>query len=131
MRKEIEITIEDGRDAGKTFKIVEMSAVQMDRWVTKALRIIGKSGGSISTLASMDITELLMSVINGEEIESNELLDELLSCASFKKDGLFVAMKGSLVESVIEEWLTLFRLRNEALKLNIGFLEQGGESESK
>lgn len=131
MRKEIEITIEDGRDAGKTFKIVEMSAVQMDRWVTKALRIIGKSGGSISTLASMDITELLMSVINGEEIESNELLDELLSCASFKKDGVFVAMKGSLVESVIEEWLTLFRLRNEALKLNIGFLEQGGESESK
>ena len=131
MRKEIEITIDSGRDAGKVFKITEMGAVQMDRWITRALRLIGKNGGSISMLASMDITELLMSIINGEEKDSEELLEELLACASFKKDGVFVAMKGSLVESVVEDWLTIFRLRNEALKLNTGFLEQGGESESK
>jgi len=131
MRKEIEITIEQGRDAGKTFKIVEMGAVQMDKWVTKALRLIGKNGGNIATLASMDIPELLMSIVAGDEKDSEELLSELLSCASFKKDGVDVAMKGSLIESVVEDWLTLFRLRNEALKLNTGFLEQGGESESK
>lgn len=131
MRKEIEITIDSGRDAGKVFKITEMGAVQMDRWITRALRLIGKNGGSISMLASMDITELLMSIINGEEKDSEELLEELLACASFKKDGVFVAMKGSLIESVVEDWLTIFRLRNEALKLNTGFLEQGGESESK
>ena len=32
MRKEVEITIEEGRDKGKTFKITEMGAVQADRW---------------------------------------------------------------------------------------------------
>lgn len=130
MRKEIEITIEQGRDAGKVFKIVAMPAVQTARWVTKAMRLIGKDGGDILTIAQMSVYELLMSVIKGEEDAAESLLDELLECASFKQDGVYVAMKGSMADSVIEDWLTVFRLRSEALKLNVGFLEQGGESTS-
>ena len=40
-RKEIEITIKDGRDAGKVFKITEMGAVQSDRWATKVVSLLG------------------------------------------------------------------------------------------
>ena len=49
-RKEIEITIEEGRDAGKTFKITEMPAVPADRWVTRALCLLGKSKTDLSNL---------------------------------------------------------------------------------
>lgn len=131
MRKEIEITIEEGRDAGKTFKIVEMSAVQMDRWATRALCLVGKSGSNIVELFGMGADGMLK-VLGSLGYESSEpLLNELLECCSFKKDDTFVPMKGSMVESVIEDWTTIFRLRMEALSLNLGFLEIGDESKSK
>lgn len=130
-RKEIEIKIEEGRDAGKTFKITEMSALQADKWVTKALCLLGKSKFDISSLGSMSMPEILtaMSGLNFEETEP--LLNQLLECASFKKDGVDVPMKGSMVDSVVEDWATLFRLKVESLKLILGFLEQGGESTSE
>ena len=86
MRKEIEITIESGRDAGKVFKITEMSAVQMDRWVTKTLCLFGHSGSGISALANMTLEDLLETFAKSNYEDSEPLLNELLECASFKKD---------------------------------------------
>lgn len=40
MLKSVEITVEEGRDKGKKFKITEMPAVKMDKWATKALLIL-------------------------------------------------------------------------------------------
>lgn len=131
MRKEIEITIEQGRDAGKTFKIVEMSAVQTDRWATKALCLLGRSNQGLEVIANMSMVDFLMALSQADPDEAQPLLDELLACSSFKKDGSFVNMKGQLVDSVIEDFSTIFRLRLEALKLHLDFLEQGGESVSK
>ena len=37
-------------------------------------------------------------------------------------------MNSSIADGIIEDWTTLFRLRIEALKLNLGFLEQGDGS---
>ena len=130
MRKEIEITIEEGRDAGKTFKIVEMSASQMDRWATRALCLFGKSGNGIGMLASMNTGNLLEMLSKVDYEQAEPLLNELLECASFKKDGVYVAMKGSLVDGVIEDWTTIFRLRVEALQLALGFLEEEKGSKS-
>lgn len=130
MRKEIEITIEDGRDAGKTFKITEMSATQMDRWATRALCLFGKSGKGVSALVGMNGTNLVELLTKVDYEEAEPLLNELLECASFKKDGVYVAMKGALVDSVIEDWTTLFRLRSEALGLALGFLEEEEGSKS-
>lgn len=128
MRKEIEITIEEGRDAGKTFKITEMSAVQMDRWATKALCLIGKTNASVVELFEMG-TSGMIKILGSLGYEASEpLLNELLECCSFKKDGVYVQMKGAMVESVIEDFTTIFRLRSEALAVNLSFLEQGGES---
>ena len=130
-RKETEIKIEDGRDAGKVFKITEMPAVQMDKWATRALLLMGKSGTGIGMLAAMNLEDILEALSKASYEETEKLLDELLACASFMKDGVSVPMKGEMVNSVVEEWTTIFRLRIEALKLNLGFLELGGESTSE
>ena len=130
-RKEVEIKIEDGRDAGKTFRIVEMGSVQADKWVTRALLLLGKSGKGIGALTQMSVDEIVESLSSCSYEETEKLLDELLACCSFIKDGASVTMKGDMIESVIEEWTTIFRLRIEALKVNLGFLEQDVESTSK
>lgn len=131
MRKEKEITITEGRDAGKTFKITEMSATQADRWATKALCLVGKSGCSIIDLFNKISTGGILNVLGDLGYDGAEpLMEELLNCCSFKKDGVDVQMKGAMVDSVIEDWTTIFKLRKEALDLTINFLEQGGESKS-
>lgn len=128
MRKEIEIKIEDGRDAGKVFKIEEMPAVQMDKWVTRALCMLGRSGSGLSAINGMTLESLLQAFSKLDFKDSEPLLEELLGCCSYKKDGdISVKMTGSFVNSVIEDWTTIFKLRIEALKLNLGFLEEGGE----
>lgn len=131
MRKEVEITIEEGRDKGKTFKITEMSATQADRWTLKVLCLFGKGGIVLEELAKMDFNTIIKTMGDVGYDMAEPLLDELLECASFKKDGVYVPMKGSMIESVVEDFRTLYRLRLEALQLVLGFLEQGGESKSK
>ena len=130
-RKEIEIKIEDGRDAGKVFKITELPAVQMDKWATRALLLLGKAGMNISVLNSMKVEDILAALSKADYNETEQLLQVMLESCSFQKDGVSVAMKGAMVDSVIEEWTTVFRLRIEAIKLNLGFLEQDAESASK
>lgn len=131
MRKEVEIKIEAGRDAGKVFKVEEMPAVQMDRWVTRALCMLGRSGSGLSAIGGSTMEELLQAFSKLDFKDSEPLLDELLACCSFKKDGTLVKMSGSMIDSVIEDWTTIFKLRIEALKLNLGFLEEGGDLTSK
>lgn len=128
-RKEKEITIEEGRDAGKTFRITEMGAVPAYKWLLKAFGILGKSGVDFNYLRTKTVTELITEFAQYDGAEP--LLDELLACAGFIKDGVSVQMKGSMVDSVIEDWTTIFRLQMEAFGLVIGFLEQGGESTSE
>lgn len=127
MRKEVEITIEEGRDKGKTFKITEMSATQADRWTLKVLCLFGKGGIFLEELSKMDFNTIIKIIGDVSYDMAEPLLDELLECASFKKDGVYVPMKGSMIESVVEDFRTLYRLRLEALQLVLGFLEQGDE----
>lgn len=126
MRKEIEVKIEEGRDAGKTFKITEMPAFQMDRWATRALIALGKSQkGGIAALGSMSIQEVLSAFAELDYENTEPLLQELLECCAFMKDGTSIPLKKDMVDSIVEDWTTLFKLRMDSLKLNIGFLEQG------
>lgn len=132
MRKEIEIKIEQGRDANKVFKIKEMSASQMDRWAIKALILLGKGGnGGIAKLGTMGFKEILEAFGNAEYEKAEPLLQELLECCSFEKDGSSVVLKKDFIDGVVEDWTTLMRLKIEALKLNLGFLEQGDGLGSK
>ena len=127
MRKEVEITIEEGRDKGKTFKITEMSATQADSWALRALCLLGKSGITLEKLGSLDMDAIFQLLGNLGYEFSKPLIDELLECASFKKDGVYVPMKGAMIDSVVEDVSTLFRLKMEALTLTLGFLDLGDE----
>jgi hypothetical protein len=127
MLKSVDIIIEAGRDKGKKFTITEMPAVKMDKWATKALIILGKTGNSFN-LAQIDLESLLRSLSSADYEGVEPLLEELLSCATFDKDGVSMVMTSSIADGIVEDWTTLFRLRIEALKLNLGFFEQGDGS---
>ena len=132
MLKEKEIKIETGRDAGKVFKVTEMPAFQMDRWATRALLVLGKAKkGGILTISSMSIEDLLSSLSGVNYDEAEPLLQELLECCSFVKNGQSIVLKKDVIDGIIEDWTTLFKLRMEALTLCIGFLEQGDGKDTK
>lgn len=126
MRKEKEITIEKGRDAGKKFKIVEMSATMTDRWATRALLVLGKSiKGGITALSTLSMEDILAGLSNASFEDCEPLLQELLECSYFLKDGTSVQLKKDFVDGIIEDISTLWTLRVEALHLHLDFLEQG------
>ena len=132
MRKEKEIKIEEGRDAGKVFKITEMPAFQMDRWATRALLALGKSQqGGIAALGAMSVQDLLVAFTELDYEKSEPLLQELLECCSFVKNGTSVVLKADVVDGIIEDWVTLPKLRMEALQLNLGFFGEGDGSDTK
>lgn len=130
MRKEIEIKIEEGRDAGKVFVVKEMPATQMDAWLTRAIGILG-SDKSLVDVLGLTMSELMLHLSKNNYEEAKILFDELLSCCSFKQDNNLVPMKKDMVDSVVEDWTTLARLKNESFALNLGFFGEGGESTSK
>lgn len=132
MLKEIEFTVDAGRDAGKTFKITELPAVQMDKWLTRLLGCFANQGLTIYDIQEMTFAQMCASIYKIDSDEEKErLFDELLASCSLKKEGVDIVMKGNNINGFVEEWRTLFRLREEALKLNLGFFENGEESTSK
>lgn len=125
MRKEIEVKIEQGRDAGKVFIVKEMPAYQMDKWVTRALCMLSKND-DLPNLGDVSLENLLKSFAKMDSKEVEPLLNEMLACCSFKKDGVLIEMKNQdMIDSVVEDWKTIFRLRIEALKVNLDFLVEG------
>ena len=132
MLKDIEFTMDAGRDAGKTFKITELPAVQMDRWMTRLLGCFAKQDKTIGDIVNMTFAELANNIYKIESEDEKELLfNELLASCSLKKEGIDIPMKENNINLYIDDWQTLFRLKEEALKLNLGFFENGEESTSK
>ena len=132
MRKEKEIKIEEGRDAGKVFVITEMPALQMDKWATRALCAIGRSQESgIMALLALGVTELINSFMKADYEKIEPLMQEMLQCCSFKKDNARVVLKDDFVNDIIEDWNTITMLRIEAIKLNLGFFTEGDGSGSE
>ena len=134
MRKQVEIKIDAGRDAGKVFKVEEMPAVQMDRWVTRALCMLGRSGSGLSAIGGMTMEDLLAAFSKLDLKDSEPLLDELLGCCSFMKDGV-LAGYGMIAKSFSTEygvpciWIEDIYLKPEFRNLGIGsqffsFLEE-------
>lgn len=142
-RKTKTVTIESGRDQGKSFLITEMPVTKADKWANRAILAMMRGGvdvGSVNfgsirgaiTGESADPTggmlELAKVSIAGlgnvtEEV-GQELLDELLQCVKVIPSG------GSprdllSIDDEIEENTTLWKLRKEAFLLHIDFLAEG------
>lgn len=127
-RKTKDITIESGRDAGKSFRITEMPILQADKWAQRALFAIARAGVDTSSInmngGMLEMARLALDVVGKIDPEvGGDLLDELLSCVQIIPTG---GVPRSLVmDSDIEDIKTLFVLRKEVLALHIDFLKYG------
>jgi hypothetical protein len=142
MRKEKNIVIDD-RGKSLTFKIREMSALQMEGWIARAgillagtgildeTRVDVRNAGEIAAGVARAVGESGISALGRLDYDkARPLLDELLSCCSRVDAGVEQPLTPDVLEGFIEDVRTLFTLRKEALALNFGFFAQGGPSAS-
>lgn len=128
------ITIEKGRDAGKTFLISEMPIVKLDNWSMRALFAIAKGGvdleGISPNMGGLGMASVALKALAGIDTEVGiPLLNELLDCVQVIPSG--GNARSLLLDSDVTELTTLFTLRKEALAIHLDFLVQGGGLSSK
>lgn len=122
-RKQVTITIDQGRDAGKSFVITEMPAKQIFNWSRRALIMVSKEsflpsnvnlGDGIAGMAETGFAALLFCENAGP------LLDELLTCVKFKTPTDNSALR-DLIDSDTEDQDTITKLLQAAYNLHMDF----------
>lgn len=134
-----DIAITEGDDKGKTFVVHQMPLLAGDRWANRVALALCKSGVDISGLTVtdkdgkplfrglMDITGIVnvaLKALGGVDDQvAQELLDELMRHVKFRlPDG---SARSLNIESDISSIQTLWKLRIEAIKVNLDFLAAG------
>jgi tail assembly chaperone len=127
MRKEITVTISaEGRDQGKVFYLREMSAVRAEKWATRVLLALGRSGAKIpddvgmSGLAGLAAIGL-RAIAALDYRDAEPLLDEIMTCVQIIPDPSRPMVRRATIEDDFEEVMTLVQLRDEVLSLHLGF----------
>lgn len=136
MRKHKTIVIDiEGRDKGKAFLIVERSAYDAEKWATRALMALGRSGIDVPPEA-MQAGALGLLLVGIEAFkrmpfeDAEPLLDEMMACVTFVPDpGKIDANTGRPIsrpllqgdDGDLEEVSTLLKLRSEVIELHLGF----------
>jgi mevalonate kinase len=118
-RKQVTITIND-RGTDKTFLITEMSALKLEKWLAKAMLLVGgaASGADMNRVFSQGLNALRD--IDFDKVEP--LYDALLDCVQMKVGDAYVQVSKDTADGQISDVKTLFKLRAEVLKLNLDFL---------
>lgn len=135
-RKTKTITMDSGRDAGKTFLITEMPLLQADRWAQQALFALARSGIETQQFdedeGMLGMAKVALNAISHiDPLVSNELMNELLTCVQIVPSGgvardlIFDDDSGD-----IEDVKTLFMLRKEALMIHLDFLTAGSSPDT-
>lgn len=138
MRKTAIVKIEDeGRDKGKIFIIREMPAAIAERWATRALLALARSGVDLpenvtgagwAGIAAVGFKAL--SSIEYHDIQP--LLDEMWLCVTVRPDNRNPEVTRPLVldgeGADVEEVATLLKLRTEVFNLHAGFSTGGAPS---
>lgn len=151
MRKEVTIQIEDG-ERELTFAVRQMPALKLERWINRAVILLARAGGA--EIKDMDLTtdglrnvwrmvgkdddaggiaEKVIRTIGGLDYEAAEpLYNELLECCALipdpAKPGRRMPMTAATIEGNIENPITLYRLRLEAVKVNFSFFQKSESS---
>ncbi|MDF7438769.1 hypothetical protein [Proteus mirabilis] len=128
------ITIEKGRDEGKTFIITEMPITKADNWAMRALFAIANGGIDIEginpNMGMLGMAQVAIKALSGIKPDVGiPLLDELLECVQVLPSG--GNARALIIDSDIKDLSTMFTLRKEALAIHIDFLTQGGGSDLK
>lgn len=128
MRKTIEVVIapddKANRDRGKRFVITEMSAMQAERWASRALSLMAKSGVEVppETLAGGWAAVVVVGIraVAASLGEADDLRNEMMACVKIVSP--VPPSPRALVPDVdIEEVSTLLKLRQEVLELHSNF----------
>ena len=129
-RKKIEITLKDGENEWH-FEIVKMSAVKLESWIIRAALALTSSGIKVPVGADLKkvgaslIKENIINFIGNLEYDkAMPLLNEMLECCSRVLGNAREKCTLDSVSNYIEDIETLFELRKEAVKLNLGFLRE-------
>ena len=127
-RRTIELTLED-RGNTLHFTIKEMPATKLEAWIIRALLLIAGAGievpdGADLRKAGAFLADKGVGALGTLDYEkARPLLDELLGCCYRKLDRVEERCTPDSVDGYIEDVTTLFKLRMEAAKLNLGFLK--------
>ena len=131
MRNEKLIAIsKEGRDKGKQFLVVEMSATKAEKWAARALLALLKSGADLPDEAVQQgmagLAAVGLKAFAGLPWDLAEpLLDEMVPSFRFVMDPNAdspLLKHRPLVEEDIQEITTRFELRKEWIDLHFGFL---------
>ena len=127
-RKEKIITIQD-REQELTFKIREMSATRLESWIIRTLLLVAASGAEVGVNTDIGkageyLAEHGLAALGHVEFEKAEpLLDELLGCCSRMVENVEERCTPQSMDGYVQDVATLFRLKLEAIKLNLGFIK--------
>ncbi len=132
-RKTVDIQIDD-RGNKLDFVIEEMPATQLERWITRAVICVsGSANTDISSVGGLSqagdmlagrglgVLTAMLNTLDYDKVAP--LLDEMLACCYRKVDGgVRMRCTPALLDGFVEDVSTIFKLRMEAIKLNLGFL---------
>ena len=143
-RKTKTVTIESGRDEGKSFLITEMPVTKADKWANTALLAMMRGGVDVGNINfasiqgtitgdSIDPTGGMLELArisiaglgNVTEQVGQELLDQLIDDCVQVVSSAGVTRPLLSVDEEIEDLKTLWVLRKEAFLLHIDFLAEG------
>lgn len=121
---------EGNRDAGKIFVITEMAATRAEKWATRALLVLTRTGAVIPdearSLGMAGIAIYGLRALSGLTMDDAEpLLDEMLTCVQVQPDPRQPMVVRPLLEDDTEEVSTLLLLRREVFELHTGFSMAG------
>jgi len=116
----------EGRDKGKVFKITEMDAMQAERWATRLLLGLAKSGveipDGIEEAGMAGVATLAIKAIGGINFADAEpLLDEMMTCVKIMPDPKHPDVERAWLKEDFEEVATLLQLRKEVFELHTNF----------
>ena len=132
MRKQKNITIiEDGQEL--RFTIKQMPASELEIWCLRLAGLFARSNLGLPVAdGAMAIGEMLrekglsglLEALGRLEIdEIRPLLDGLLGCCQYiSEPNSLTRLTPQVVDGIVSDVRSLFRLRKEALELNLGFL---------
>lgn len=126
-RKESTVTISaQGRDAGKVFRITELSSAQSEEWATRALFVMMNCGVEVpDNLLSAGLAGIaaigIKSLSRVPYEMAKPLFDEMFQCIKIQPDPNIPNVVRALIDDDIEEVSTRLQLRKAVLDLHLDF----------
>ncbi len=118
------VTINSGRDAGKTFKITEWPATQTERWVLRAFFGLGQAGVELPPeLLQLGAAPIIYAIASKIVYLPSDLGVQLADELMQNVERVEERTTRPLVELDIEDFSTRLQLKKEVLKLTFGFFD--------